>query len=56
MVPATPPLKGGESFSNFCVYKTNLRLTAMPSKGEFDVQALAISVKFEIDDIFEECG
>jgi hypothetical protein len=38
IVPATPPLKGGETFSDLCIYNTSLRLMAMPPapspKGE----------------------
>jgi len=29
IVPATPPSKGGETFSNHLIYNSTLRLTAM---------------------------
>jgi hypothetical protein len=33
IIPATPPSKGGETFSNHCIYNTTLRFTAFGIDG-----------------------
>ncbi|HAM09785.1 MAG TPA: hypothetical protein DCP74_05820, partial [Bacteroidales bacterium] len=35
-----PPSKGGETFSNLCIYNSTLRLTAMGHGGEFMCQQM----------------